>query len=432
MKKLITFPLGGLVLCSLAFSQSTTTISGHITEANSGKPLPFATVGIAGSPHGTISNTSGEFEFFFPSSKKEDTLTISYVGFQTFKKAIRDINGPLNIELKENIILLDEVEVNGEQLTAKQIMERVLEELQDNYSTNPFIIKGFFRDIRDQNNETVYLSEAAVDVQDRGFIEGKDLPKKFFLRGVRASKSRINNLLWASYLNSRNSLTLNLEYDFWLTRLKQMIERNQFTIEDIVSKNDQLFYLIRTEQLNAQTFLADKYKDMKYNLVHKYLVETETYAIHKVEVLEVPLQGKYVGIEHPYEGDTLFYSKKGWNQVIEFEEYLGKMYLKYNDVSYAFDIVDEKNDKVYLDMAYQFIFITTEIVTDQKVQPEGIKMNRNKPLLLQAKYDASFWQNPSNAKLVPLTQKQIQGLEKIEPLEEQFQAKKSRLKKNSN
>ena len=83
-------------------------------------------------------------------------------------------------------------------------------------------------------------------------------------------------------------------------------------------------------------------------------------------------------------------------------------------------------------MAYQFIFITTEIETDQKQPPKGQKMNRNRPMSLQWKgYDSDFWEDPSNAKLVPLTKKQIQDLEKHQPLEEQFRSKKIRLKKNS-
>ena len=427
--------IGLTVLFSFLFSSGqgkTVLVQGKILEESTGMPLPFATVGITGSSHGTISNLDGEFAFYVPSTYSKDTISISYVGFETFKKAISQIKEPLAVSLKEKITILDEIEINAEQLTANQRMERALEKLTDNYSSNPFIIKGFFRDIRDQNGETVYLAEAAVDIQDYGYSKTKDRSKNFFLRGIRSSQSRVHSLLSGSLLNAGNSLNVNLEHNFWLNRLKYISEREEFNIESIQSKNDKLFYIIRIDQVVSMDGLAIKYKDMKFNLAHRYFVDTETFAIHKVEHIEKPIEGRYIGIERPYQGDTLFYSKKGWNQVIEFEEYNEKMYLKYHDVNYAFDIVDEKNKEIFLDMSYQFTFVVTDIETHKSAKPMGNKMNRNKPLMLQANnYDADFWADPSNAKLVPLTQKQINGLEKYQPLEEQFIAKKTKLGKNA-
>lgn len=423
------FSLLILIIGLQGYSQSTRTISGIVTNQHTGEPLSFATIGVLGSPYGTVSNPDGEFIFYLPSSYSKDTLSISHVGFSTFKEAIETIKSPLIVSLKESITVLDEVQVNSDTLTPGHIMTLAINKLEDNYSADPFIIKGFYRDLRDQNHETVYLAEAAVEIQDRGFGPQKELAKKFSLKSVRASKSRVNNLLWGSLLNSGNSLTVNLEYNFWLRRLQELIVEDDFIIEDIRVKNDRLFYVIKAEKTTAKLGLAEKYKDMKFRLVHKYTVDTETYAIHKVEHLEYPIESKYVGIERPYSGDSLFYSKKGWNQVIEFEEYKGKMYLKYNDVNYAFDIVDEKNDEIYIDMSCQFTFITTEIVDDKTMKPEGMKMSRNKPLILQMEYDKEFWDDPGNAKLVPLTKKQISDLERFEPLELQFESKKRRLKK---
>ena len=418
----------GLLMGIQVFGQSALSISGTVVNQQTGAPLPFATIGIVGSPYGTISNAEGAFDFYIPNSYSADTLSISHVGFETYTAIIREVKNPVMVSLKESVIVLEEVEVNGEQLTANQIIEKALERLAENYSTKPVIIRGSYRDIRDQNGETVSLTEAALDIQDIGISK----PRKFFMRGVRASHSRINPLLAGSLLNSGNSLMVNLGHNYWLNSLRHRISKIELNIEDVIYKDGELFYVITSTEHVAKDGLAEKYKEMKYELVHRYLVHCETYAIHKIEHLESPLEGKYVAIEHPYEGDTLFYSKKGWNQTIELEEYEGKMYLKYHDVNYTFDIVDEKNDAIYLDMAYQFIFITTEIETDQKQPPKGQKMNRNRPMSLQWKgYDSDFWEDPSNAKLVPLTKKQIQDLEKHQPLEEQFRSKKIRLKKNS-
>ena len=160
---------------------------------------------------------------------------------------------------------------------------------------------------------------------------------------------------------------------------------------------------------------------MRYEYTRRYFVDIETYAVHKIEYSERPIEGKYVGIERPYPGDTLYYSKKGWNDTYEYEEFEGKLYLRYYDLSYAFDIVNSKTSSVYLDMEYSNTLVITTIDTSKRRKIRGAKMNRNKSLALQVtKYNPTFWDNPSNAKLVPLTQKQIDGLEREMDLEEQF------------
>ena len=416
-----------LFLSLTALSQKMLSVSGKVTNAETGDPLPFATVGVKGSSYGTISNSEGKFEFFIPSTYSHDTLSISYVGHETYKEVVGQIKNPLNITLEESIIVLEEVEVNIAQLTGKQIIQKALDKIEDNFPTDPFTMKGFFRDIRKQNEETVYLVEASLDIYDLGV----SVPRKFYINAARASDSRINPLLSGSLLNSGNSLIVNLERNYWLNWLKYNINKSDFKIEDIILKDDEPYYSITTTEEVSKADLAVGHKDLKYNLTHKYLIHCETYAIHKVQHLESSIKGKYVGIEPPYEGDTLFYCKKGWNQTMVFGKYQGKMFLKYHDVSYAFDIVDKKNNIIYLDMIYQFDFIVTHIETTNAKKPTGGKMSRNRPLALQTKeYEPSFWEDPSNAKLVPLTQKQIHDLEKDRPLEEQFRARKTKSNKN--
>lgn len=418
----------GLLIVFQTLSQNTLSISGKVVDQETEELLPFATVGVKGSPYGTITNADGAFTFFLPASYLNDTLSVSYVGFETYKVVINKVTeGHLAVALREQVVVLEQVEVNVEQLTGKQIIQRALDKLKENYSNKPCVLKGFFRDIREQNGETVYLEDAVVDVQDIGV----SMPRKFFLKGVRASNSRIHTLLSEYFLTTRNFLSLNVGHNYWINYLKHNVRKKEFIIADIITKNDNAFYVITTTETISKEVLAEEYKDLSYTLTHRYLVNCETFAIHKIEHLEDPTKGKYTGIEPPYEGDTLFHSKKGWNLVIEFEEYQGKMYLKYHDASYAFDIVDKKNDRIFLEMKYQFVFMVTDIETDTSKKPSGEKMNRNRPLSLQTEgYDRGFWEDLDNARLMPLTQKQIKDLEKYQPLEAQFQSNKTQHKKN--
>lgn len=414
-----------------ALSQDYFPVSGKVIHSKTKVAIPLATITVKNQPVGTVTNLDGAFTIFLPESLRTDSLLVSHVGFSTFKIAIPDITDQtsLLVGLEDRIIVLTEVEVNAEQLTALEIMKRAIERLKDNFNSKPFVLKGFFRDVREQNGKTAYLVEASVDMQDPGYSSSKHRPKKIFLKGVRASDSRIHEMLSGSLLNTGNALIVNLEHNFWLSWLTGNINKHDFHIDDIISKDGKFLYVISVQETPSKPSLAEQFSDMRYVLTHKYYVDTETLSIHKVEHLESPMEGNYIAIERPYEGDSLFYSKKGWNQVIEFEEYDGKMYLQYQDVSYTFDIVNQKRERVYLDMAYQFTFVVTDIETDHNSKPDGKKMVAKRSLLLQSDpYDPAFWNELSNAKLSPLTEKQLQDLSQQRELKEQFESNKKRIK----
>lgn len=307
-------------LCAL--SQDNIALSGRVTDARNNQAIPFATVSLKSHPIGTVTNLDGAFTIYVPNELANDTLVTSHLAFSIFKIAFKDAlkSAPFHITLSEKTILLAEVEVNTEQLSASDILKRALDRLKDNFNSKPFIMKGFFRDIREQNNKTVYLAEASADIQDPGFLPSNDRKKKFYLKGARVSDTRIHEMLSGSLLNSGNVLNVMLEHNFWLNSLKHSFKKREFSIEEIISRNGQYFYVIKGDELATMDGLADQYKDMQYRLEHWYYVNTKTFAIQKVEHRESPIEGKYVGIERPYEGDTLFYSKKGWNQIVEFEE----------------------------------------------------------------------------------------------------------------
>ena len=55
------------------------TISGTVTDAETGEFLVYATVGLIGIPVGTISNAKGEFDFHIPEHYAAETVQISMI-----------------------------------------------------------------------------------------------------------------------------------------------------------------------------------------------------------------------------------------------------------------------------------------------------------------------------------------------------------------
>lgn len=111
MKKKVQFFLVcafGLVFASSAWAQQT--VSGTVTAADDGSPLPNVTVLVQGTTTGTATNAEGEYELTVPSGN--NVLVFSSVGFETREV---EINGrsTINVQLSADVAQLEDVVVVG-------------------------------------------------------------------------------------------------------------------------------------------------------------------------------------------------------------------------------------------------------------------------------------------------------------------------------
>ncbi|MET7255825.1 TonB-dependent receptor [Dyadobacter fermentans] len=116
MRKITTYLLA-LVLSTtslLTFAQKS--VSGRVTDAEDGKPLPGATIK-AGEIRGTSTDKDGHFTLK-NISENIDALDISYIGYQTSKVAIGAAN-QLEIKLNKSTYQADEVIINATRVNDK-------------------------------------------------------------------------------------------------------------------------------------------------------------------------------------------------------------------------------------------------------------------------------------------------------------------------
>ena len=104
-----------MMLCPIFFfAQTKHTISGVVKDAANGETLFGATVLLKGT---SIGSTTNEYGFYSISAPEGNyTLTISYLGFTTFEKAINlNADQKLNIEIREDAAKLNEVVIIAEE-----------------------------------------------------------------------------------------------------------------------------------------------------------------------------------------------------------------------------------------------------------------------------------------------------------------------------
>ncbi len=107
MAKRLTMIMGGLVLgTSMAFAQ--TTVTGTVVSQDDGEPVIGASVKIAGTKTGTVTDVDGKF--ILPNAEKGTVLEISYLGMQTKTMKASD---KMKIVLVSDSKNLDEVVVTA-------------------------------------------------------------------------------------------------------------------------------------------------------------------------------------------------------------------------------------------------------------------------------------------------------------------------------
>jgi TonB-linked SusC/RagA family outer membrane protein len=95
----------------VAFGQAKT-ISGKVTDAESGDPLPGVSILVKGSTQGTASDSDGAYTFAISGSDQSTTLLFSFIGYKTQEVAVGE-QTTINVSLVSDITALDEVVVVG-------------------------------------------------------------------------------------------------------------------------------------------------------------------------------------------------------------------------------------------------------------------------------------------------------------------------------
>lgn len=148
----------GIVLISLsAFSQVPSAISGIVLNKDNQEPLPYASIRLKNHPIGTVSNDDGEFDFYIPKSKRIDTLSISFIGFNSYEIPLSSIEQFLQIELSPSVNVLDEVLLTEK--SPLDYIKKALERIPENYPQDPYQSLAYYREKFIENGAVINKEE---------------------------------------------------------------------------------------------------------------------------------------------------------------------------------------------------------------------------------------------------------------------------------
>lgn len=378
------------------------TLSATVQDNQSQEPLPFASVGIKGKSIGTVTNLQGQFDFHFPSEFRNEILVISMLGYENYEAPIWSLldSKVTVIPMNRSTTVLKEVEVR-DSLSGGEILRLALARIDENFPMEPFLLKGFYRDVKKVGGTYIALLEAAVEIYDENYIEPRNkskLRERVRLLEVRKSIGYDNK--FTAYFGQRNLL------------------------EDLLLHNN-----IRYRQIDTRQDLFENTKregDSYYNGRETFVVTNNVGFYLKMYIDKQDYSISHLVFQISGENDerrrNLVSKFVSYRKTIDFKRFNDKMYLNYISVTSNEKWYDPDSNELQFETELEQNLLINEVDPKTTQRVSSTEKMRNYGLQYQDyPYNKPFWDNYNVIKETPVDRKVVEDLEKVVPLEKQFE-----------
>ena len=397
MRALLIILFSLTVLCAGA---QKITLSTRVQDKVTSEPLPFASVGIKGKSISTVTNLQGEFDFHIPLEYRNEILVISMLGYENFEAPIWSLleSKPESIGMDKSTTVLKEVVVS-DSLLGGEIVKIALSRVENNFPMKPFLMDGFYRDVKKVAGTSISLLEAAVKIYDENYMEPRNKSKlRERVKLVEVRKSLGYDNRYTPFFRQRNLL-------------EDLLLHNNIRYRQI-DDDEGFFSSLKREPdsyYNGQNiFVVSNTEDFYF----KIFISKDNYAINR---LEFEISG-----DNTERKKNLVSKQVTYRKTIDFKPFDGKMFLNYITVT--------TKEKWYDDVTAAFKFETElqQYLLINEVNPETqdriTDKMRNYGLQFQDyPYNKEFWDDYNVIKETPIDKKILEDLERLAPLEKQFE-----------
>jgi TonB-linked SusC/RagA family outer membrane protein len=162
-------------------AQKTVTVTGKVTDADTGEPIPFATVAVKGTQIGGITGMDGTYSVSVPSDGKH-TLEFNYLGYSPYTVEVTSKMTTVNAKLSSSAIAIADVVVTGFQNVKKETfagssVKIAMDELSVGGGMDVSrMLEGKIAGVSIQNVSSTFGSAPKVRVRGVTSINGENKP----------------------------------------------------------------------------------------------------------------------------------------------------------------------------------------------------------------------------------------------------------------
>jgi hypothetical protein len=289
---------------------------GKVIDKQSGNTLPFATVEAMESNVATVTNIDGNFIIKLPKESDISQFKISYIGYSNKTISAEDFKGTraLTIQLDPKAVQLQGVTIRPED--ALHVIMDALRKVGDNYSSEPMMMRGFYRETIVRNRNYVSISEAVVDIYKSAYDNFFQVDQVKIFRGRKsADVDKMDTVLFKLQGGPSTTILLDVVRNPYILLTDKYESIYDFRLSDIISINDNLHYVVSFQQ---KEYVDDPYYS------GKIYVDMELLGISEAEF--------ELNTENMEEASRMFIQKKPMGMSVEPEKaiYRAKYTMKNN------------------------------------------------------------------------------------------------------
>ncbi len=251
------------------------TYYGTVIDADNSKLLPFATIEAIGANSATVTNIDGEFIIKIARDADVTGLKISYIGYSNRTISLDEFEdgNSLTIMMKPSTIQLQEIIIRPQD--ALELIIEALGKVKQNYSSEPMMMRGFYRETIQRGRNYVSISEAVIDIFKGAYNNDFQIDQVKLFKGRKsADVERMDTVLFKLQGGPNTAILLDIVKNPYILLSAEYKDIYDFSLSDIITIDDKLHYVI---SFNQKKYVDDPY----YN--GKLYVDMERLAISEAE-----------------------------------------------------------------------------------------------------------------------------------------------------
>ena len=248
---------------------------GKVVDSKNNKALPFATIEALGSNIATVTNIDGEFTIKIHRDAEVSQLKVSYIGFKNQLVDLADFSDKksLRVELEQSTIQLTQVTIRPRD--AMELIDDVLANIRANYSEQPMMMRGFYRETIQRGRNYVSISEAVIDIYKGAYTNEYQVDQVKLFKGRKsADVEKMDTVLFKVQGGPNTTILLDVVKNPYILLSEEYMNIYDFRLSDVITIDDRLHYVI--------SFSQREYVDDPYYKGRLY-IEMDKLAISEAE-----------------------------------------------------------------------------------------------------------------------------------------------------
>jgi len=268
MKRLWLIILMCIPLATLA---QQVVIGGVVLDDKTGKGLKQ--VSVSAGRLSVVTNEDGVFSLKLPQIPQ--SITVSHLGYKT--RRVNVVEGQtenLTVRLAPTVIQLREVVITNE--NPRELVDVAISKIPDNYSKNPELLKGFYRETAMKRRHYIYVAEGVEDMYKTSYTRQVGRDRVSIVKGRRLISQKESDTLGVKVMGGPvQAVLLDIVKNREILLNKEELDAYQFRMGDPEYINDREQYVVLMEPKML----------MPYALYHaKLYIDRERLAFTRIEL----------------------------------------------------------------------------------------------------------------------------------------------------